>query len=117
MSFQTSNASLLLFPITEMIRLFSNSYKVSADTIHLVFAPVRWYYRLMRALFGDTYQPFDEIKQGVHPIASLYKKYQGPLRLLVKSPRYIFTSVLALIMYYILRAVPHQFLFRSISKK
>jgi len=88
-----------------LTHVFSDNYKVSADTVHLVFTPIRWYYRLTRYLFGDQYQPFDEVKVGLHPIAGFYKTYQGPLRVLVKSPRYILTTVLAMLIYSILRLV------------
>lgn len=81
------------------------SYKVSADTVHLVFTPIRWYYRLSRYVFGDDYQPFDEVKVGLHPVAGFYKEYQGALRVLVKSPRYVLTTVLALMIYTILRTI------------
>ena len=81
------------------------SYKVSAETVHMVFAPIRWYYRWARFVFGSEYQPFVEVKEGLHPIAGFYKTYQGALRVLVKSPRYMVTMALAVVIYGTVRSV------------
>lgn len=87
------------------MEMLLSSYKVSAETVHLVFTPIRWYYRLARWLFGAEYQPFVEVKEGLHPIAGFYKTYQGALRVLVKSPRYLLTTALAVVIYGIVRAI------------
>lgn len=82
-----------------------SSYKASADAVHFVFTPIRVYYRVTRYLFGENYQPFEEVREGLHPIAGFYKKYQAAIRILVKSSRYILTSALAFIIYSILRSI------------
>ena len=81
------------------------SYKASAEGVHMVFAPIRWYYRWARFVFGAEYQPFVEVKEGLHPIPRFYKTYQGEIRLLVKSTRYWLTAALALVIYRIVRSI------------
>ncbi|CAF1562050.1 unnamed protein product [Adineta ricciae] len=82
--------------------VFSDSYKVSSDTVQFVFFPVRIYYRLTRWIYGEKYIPFTEIIDGLHPIAQMYKEYQSFLRFLVRLPEYFFsTLILALILHFL----------------
>lgn len=81
------------------------SYKVSADTVHLVFTPIRLYYRLTRFLFGEDYKPFKEVKEGLHPIPGFYKRHQATLRFLFYLFRYMVIGVLTLTIHFILRRI------------
>lgn len=79
------------------------SYKVSSETVQLVFLPIRIYYRLIRLIYGKNLNPFKDIKEGLHPIALFYKTNQLYLRILIKIPYYfigIFISFI-LIKYFI----------------
>jgi len=63
-----------------------------------VFTPIRIYYRLTRWIFGNNYNPFEDIDEGVHPIAQFYKEHQSKLRFLVKSPEYFLLTIFILIL-------------------
>ncbi|CAF1119041.1 unnamed protein product [Adineta steineri] len=80
------------------ISVFSDSYQVSSDTVQFVFLPIRLYYRLTRWIYGNNYSPFKEIKEGLHPIAQFYKDYQDKLRFLVKSPKYICSTIIIMML-------------------
>ncbi len=63
-----------------------------------MFTPIRIYYRLTRWIFGNTYNPFGDIDEGVHPIAQFYKEHQSKLRFLVKLPDYFLLTIFLLIL-------------------
>ena len=89
------------------------SYQVSPYTVHLYFTPVRLYYHVAKYFYGVNYQPFAQIKTGLHPVALSYKKLYDVLRVFVEYPLSALMTVLATSIILILRHLCHS----SISQR
>ncbi|CAF4263302.1 unnamed protein product, partial [Adineta steineri] len=82
--------------------IFSSNYKASSATLQLVFLPIRIYYHITRWIYGDKYNPFVEIQEGLHPISHFYKEQQAKIRFLLKLPKPFFsTIIIVFILYFI----------------
>ncbi|CAF4173055.1 unnamed protein product [Adineta steineri] len=83
--------------------VFSENYKVSSRTVHLVFIPIRIYYHMTRWIYGNNYNPFVEIEEGLHPIPHFYKQQQAKMRFVfLKFPKYLFSTIIvAIIIHFI----------------
>ncbi len=56
--------------------------------------PIRIYYRLMRWIFGNDYDPFKtDMKEGLHPIPTFLKKYHLIIRIIYYAPMYILPTL------------------------
>ncbi|CAF0901329.1 unnamed protein product [Adineta steineri] len=78
--------------------VFSENYKVSSRTVHLVFIPIRIYYHMTRWIYGNNYNPFVEIEEGLHPIPYFYKQQQAKMRFVfLKFPKYLFSTIIIII--------------------
>jgi len=90
--------------------VFSDSYRVSPNTLQRVFTPIRVYYHVMRWIFGKNYDPFEtDLKVGLHPLPSFLKQHELEIRIICYSLMYI---VPTLFIAFIVRAI-QKFLFKS----
>lgn len=63
-----------------------DSYGVTHDELQILFLPIRFYYRFSRWIYGQHYNPFaTNVKEGRHPIISLFVAYQKSIRTFLKS--------------------------------
>ena len=71
--------------------LFDDSHRASPDTLQRVFTPIRVYYRLMRWIYGQNYDPFTtNITEGLHPIPEFLKQNDFWIRVAYYTPIYAF---------------------------
>ncbi|CAF1134440.1 unnamed protein product [Adineta steineri] len=78
--------------------VFSANYKASSATLQLGFLPIRIYYHITRFIYGNKYNPFVEIQEGLHPIPHFYKQQQVKLRFFVlKLPKPFFSTIIIVI--------------------
>ncbi|CAF1185811.1 unnamed protein product [Adineta steineri] len=77
--------------------VFSANYKVSSTTLQLVFLPIRIYYHITRWIYGNKYNPFIEVHEGLHPISYFYKQQQVKIRFLLKLPKPFFSTIIIVI--------------------
>ncbi|CAF1033380.1 unnamed protein product [Adineta steineri] len=83
--------------------VFSANYKVSSATVQLGFLPIRVYYHITRWMYGNNYNPFVEIQDGLHPIPHFYKQQQAKIRFIfLEFPIYLFSTIIILSLLYIL---------------
>lgn len=74
------------------------SYQVPQESFQHIFLPVRVYYRVMRWCLGDGYDPFaTEVKEGLHPVVSFYKRYASEIRVITMIVDEILPSILLMI--------------------
>ncbi|CAF4218339.1 unnamed protein product, partial [Adineta steineri] len=77
--------------------VFSANYKVSSATVQLGFLPIRVYYHITRWMYGNNYNPFVEIQDGLHPIPHFYKQQQAKIRFIfLEFPIYLFSTIIIL---------------------
>ena len=70
------------------------SYQVSQQSFQHIFLPVRVYYQVMRWCLGDGYDPFaTEVKEGLHPVVSFYKRYASEIRVITMVVDEILPSI------------------------
>ena len=79
--------------------VFADSYRASPRHVHNAFIPIHTYYRLMRWIYGKTYDPFgSDGLDGLHPLLESMKYHQNKIHttyffLLYTSPTILFALV------------------------
>jgi hypothetical protein len=70
------------------------SHRASPNTLQRVFTPIRVYYRLLRWMYGNEYDPFEtKIKEGLHPIPAFLKQHESMIRIIYYTPQYLLPTL------------------------
>ena len=83
--------------IDENLVLFS--YRSSPYDLHNAFAPIRWYYHVMRWMYGKGYDPFASAKtEGLHPLLVSMKYHQNKIHRVYFGAMYTIPTLIITVM-------------------
>ena len=87
-----------LMTIIVLCGLLICSYEASHQSLQGVLLPVRVYYYVMRWCLGSGYDPFaSDVKEGLHPVVSLYKRYATGVRVMALFAEEVLPSMVVML--------------------